>query len=365
MGGERLFSLFFDLNQGMSVGAPGLMAGALAVSAFAQMKDPGRWGRAIAAALVFGVVISMALPTLIPHNWNAGTRAVLRYSYWLSMPLLALVLYGLPALGRTAAIALSAAALSLQLLSVALFGLAGKDDVYLSHNRIAAFVLAHAPGAYNPEAEIFYERTRGVEGAPAPGGVVVYRAAGSPRKLLRSWLDPGSTGGLCADGQELDAAGSTILRGGLQYLDAPFRCVRAGSSHRLGTWRFGKASPESRALLGGGWSGTERDGTWTEGAASRLRVPVRAGGKKPSRLLWMGHYYQGSRASLVRINGIDVGRHSLPGAAVDVPAEARGARILDVELRHPDAASPKSKGESPDSRLLGLFLTVLALDGEP
>lgn len=364
MGGERLFSLFFDLNQGMIVGAPGLLAVAIAAPAVAVARGPGRWGPAVAASLVAATVLAMALPTLVPHNWNAGTRSAIRYAYWLSMPLLALALYLLPALGRRAAIAVAAAGLALQLLPVGLFGLAGTDDAHLAHNALAARVLARAPSAYAPIPEIFVERTLGVEGAVAPGRAVVYLGGGRATKVLRPWTEPGLSAGLCPRGQELDAAGSRVLDGGWQYVDGPFRCAEPGESSRLGTWRFGRGSPEARALLGEGWSGAEPEGTWTDGAVARLRVPIRAGAR-PWRLLWKGHYYRGNEGSLVRVNGHDLGRLPLADAEIVIPEEARGAAVLEIELGHPSASSPLSHGESADGRMLGLFLNALALDAEP
>ena len=364
MSRERLFSLFFDLDQGMCVGAPGLLVGgaAAAIGAFAAR---GRgWGRLGPPCLAVCLVLAMSLPALVPHNWNAGTRAAMRYTAWLSMPLLALVLYEVRAASRRWAAALVAATLVPQLFAVALFGLAGTSDGYLRHNPLAAWVLARAPGLYNPVAEIFAERTTGVEGMPGPDRAVVLRLGGRPVKVMRHWLGTNVRAGICAAPLALDEATALFIGDGWRYVDAPFRCAPPGRTSRLGTWRFGSAYGGDGGLLGPGWSRPEKGGVWTDRKIAHLSVPVPAGAT-PRRLLWLGSYYRGNGGSEIRVGGVDLGTRSLADAAVELPAAAPGATAIDVELRHPDASSPMSHDESSDRRLLGLYLTALALEGEP
>jgi hypothetical protein len=362
IGLERLFSLFFDLNQGMCVGAPGALFGSAAAVFILAIRGRG-WARFAPALIAIGLAIAMAVPALAPHNWNAGTRAAMRYTVWLAMPLLSLALGALARLERWRLAGFAAIALVLQLVPVALFGLAGRSDAQLSHNRLAAFVLDHRPSAYNPIAEIFAERTTGAEGMPGVGRAVMLRLRGRPVKMMRRWFDA-EAGIACPAGTAIDGALGAVIGDRWLYLDAPLRCVRSGESHRLGAWRFGAADGEGALLLGEGWSRPEADGVWTDGAVSHLHVPVPARAE-PVRVFWRGHYYRGNTETELAANGAELGGVDLSEAAVALPDGARTSTAIEIELRHPAASSPRSHGESDDSRSLGFFLTALVLEGEP
>ena len=165
---NRLYSLFFDLNQGMVVGAGWIMA--LSSLVLISRFFPNRADRRMMALclrredwLLAGMLL-MAIGVLPQNNWNAGQAVYNRYAIWLCIPLMLWTVYQISEvkLGRLCLVLVIAA----QLITVYLFGAFSRSDEeshYLRHKRIAIAVLHYAPWAYNPEPEIFMERTRGRE----------------------------------------------------------------------------------------------------------------------------------------------------------------------------------------------------------
>lgn len=161
---NRLYSLFFDLNQGMLVGAGWIMA--LSSLVLISRFFPNRADRRMMALclqredwLLAGMLL-MAIGVLPQINWNSGQAVYTRYAIWISIPLMLWTVCQISTVkrGRLCLVLVIAA----QLLTVYLFGAFSRSDEeshYLDHKRIAIAILRHAPWAYNPEPEIFVERT--------------------------------------------------------------------------------------------------------------------------------------------------------------------------------------------------------------
>lgn len=147
----RLHSLFFDLSQGMLIAVPALL---LLLAGWALVR-PGDGARAPwllpACALL---MLAMALPALPVINWNSGAQGMMRYAVWASAPLLFAALWQM----RTRRGWLPP--LLLVLLCQARVSYALERYVYLDFSPLAGWVLQHAPQLYNPEPEIFAERSK-------------------------------------------------------------------------------------------------------------------------------------------------------------------------------------------------------------
>jgi len=222
--GARPFSLFFDLNQGMIIGIPGV-ALALVIGLFTLPRGArGPW--LIVFALLFGVIVLMALPALSTVNWNSGGVVMTRYSYWLGMPLLVLALLAARQSSPRAGMALLLAGAALQALLLTSTGLLGGKTVYSEHSLPARWALTHFPRLYNPEAEIFHARTGKAVILPLPkDSVSVFRADGEPSKIMRHRSNRGASGGLCAAGEQLVGQHVRAVSREWEYLHAPFTCV--------------------------------------------------------------------------------------------------------------------------------------------
>lgn len=220
----RLFSLFFDLDQGMVVGSPGLLLALLLGLVLLPGQMRSRWLAVF--ALVLGVVILMALPALSTINWNSGCVVMARYSYWLSMPLLAVTLLAARLSSPKSGVALLLGGAALQVVVFFSTGLLGEKTIYYKHLPPARWALSHFPERYNPEAEIFHARTQEAVILPLPkDSITVFSANGKPTKIMRHQSNRNAPAGLCPAGSELRGENVRPVSREWEYLHAPFKCI--------------------------------------------------------------------------------------------------------------------------------------------
>ncbi len=83
------------------------------------------------------------------------------------------------------------------------------------------------------------------------------------------------------------------------------------------------------------------------------------------RIWFDGSYFGGVSASQLSVNGQTLGPVSLGRAPLVLPNVPAG-QALAIVLSHPKAASPASRGESADTRILAFRLRAIrieAMDG--
>jgi hypothetical protein len=224
IGSERAWSLLFDLDEGMIMGVPGLMLGfAAACLMLSRVAGVNRRLALEDALITLLLVAAMAVPTLTIDNWNSGNVVFIRYGYWLSMPLFAFCFDYAQALSLPVRAFVFTSALGLQLLVLASNGIRGERYSYLRHSPLARYVLAHAPGAYNPVPEIFCERSLGRE-VPCPEAVA-WPPHKSATKLLVRGGHTCRSPEVCPDGGEVAWGRTHAVSAGFVYLDGPFACL--------------------------------------------------------------------------------------------------------------------------------------------
>jgi hypothetical protein len=192
---SRLESMFFDLNQGMAIGIPGVALGVavLTVVGLAQLRDrrnSGGWR--VLRPIILGVTLSiiMAVPALAATNWNSGQSAFSRYAYWLSIPITFAVVVSLAALPPRWRVTLGVSIVAVQLVTAAYYGFWGNNarSDHVAFKPAARYVLLRFPELYNPEPEIFIERLRHREGVPdSPtdaDSIFRFPETGEPTKIL-------------------------------------------------------------------------------------------------------------------------------------------------------------------------------------
>lgn len=213
----RLLSFFFDLNQGAIVGLPVAM---LLVLAQLASTNRLRWLPHTLAAVLFSV--AMAIPSLSTVNWNSGASGMMRYALWGGMPLFYLALVYLQRLPRWP-LALAAAILLAQAGMVKF----ARSYSHVEFSPAARLVLSVVPALYEPEPEIFIERTLHEDGAVHGDVVAAYPSAAAPVKLLFSAQSRAAHAALCGpDGEVALDGASGHWPGGWTYLDGAPRCVR-------------------------------------------------------------------------------------------------------------------------------------------
>lgn len=353
VGAERLLSFFFDLNQGMVIGLPGLLA-ALLLWGLAL----GRRARLVLAAAVL-FLLALAVPALAVLNWNSDAAGMMRYAFWSSMPLLFVLLALLR--NRAWPLPLVAGVAAVQALAM----LHAASYHYTSFSPLARQVLAHAPGLYHPEPEIFAERAGQHDNYIRPEQVYVYRIDGAPVKALVNAANPQADAVLCGGGASIapDNAFTEASRG-WRYVDAPtrgapIRCATGGLAQR--SFQYDDFKAGKQVELAAGWSALEANGpgwngAWSDGPRSRLVLHL--DGLRPEQLLVSGAYLENQGRTRVRVNGVDLGWHQLDreGPLALPPAASQDAPFV-IELEH---EAPRSPGAS-DPRQLAFFLREINL----
>jgi hypothetical protein len=229
----RLESFYFDLNQGMILAVPGV----LAALAWWGWDAAGRRRAALVLAACAAFTLALALPALAVLNWNSGAAGVMRYAFWAAMPLLFALLLRLRDRARWPAALVAALALAQagSMVNAASY-------TYVEFSPLARLVLAHAPSLYHPEPEIFAERSGHNDDYIEPGKVYAYPDKGQAVKTLVNAANPGADALLCAGGALAPDNRYADSTRGWRYIDGPVRCLGDG----LGRPRLGDGQVRGR-----------------------------------------------------------------------------------------------------------------------
>ncbi|MGZ8319583.1 MAG: hypothetical protein ACXWVD_10820 [Telluria sp.] len=350
IGLARLHSFFFDLNQGMILGIPGIV---LALALWGWHKGGIRRDIALLGwALLF--TLALAVPALAVLNWNSGAAGIMRYAFWAAMPILFVLFLRLskcaawPRLLVPAVMAVQAAAM-----------LSAASYHYVEFSPLARLVMQHAPRLYHPEPEIFVERLGRHDNYIHTDQVYVRAVGGKAVQTLYYAAHPdaerrlcGASGALAADN---DVVASTRA---WRYIDGPVRCVANGAPEQ--SFRHEQFAAQAGVTLASGWAGVEANGgawngAWSNGARSRIVVRP-AGGLKPSGLTILGHYFEGNARTRVSVNGTDLGWQQLAQPLrLALPAGTHGD--IEIELEHEDPRQPSAA----DARKVAFFVREISV----
>ncbi|MBW4520416.1 MAG: hypothetical protein KME16_12045 [Scytolyngbya sp. HA4215-MV1] len=285
---DRFFSTLFDWNQGLIVGFPGILIGVAIVlfyrliQIFLHRNQPVL--RSVDALLP--AFFLMLLPTLSQTNWNHGQEIFSRYAFWTTMVLIVWFVANLETFRGFIQFSVLAVALGLQLLPNEIFFRHAEDGHYLKMKPQATWFLTHLPGWYNPDPEIFAERTRGYERfgetiAPNPidAPFIFLDRTGKIRKILLYQAQALQTESrLCGINGKLasndgDNPVATLLAKarfnpqGWGYLNGSFQCALPLSL------RFSDGG-NARNFTIQGWSKPDAEGSWIKSRESSLVLPI-------------------------------------------------------------------------------------------
>lgn len=351
--GTRLHSLFFDLNQGMMIGVPGLFAALAAILLFGKSAS----ARLLACCIVL-FSIALAFPALTPHNWNSGATGMMRYASWAAMP----ILFGCLLYARDHK-------MSTPLIVALLLVQAGATWMERQYSNvqfspIAKFFLAHFPSAYNPAFEIFSERLQNSEAFVPKDSILYYTENGEVRKIAFNLENSQAGRQLCSQNKILSPdTDVTVVDNGWAYLNTRPACVPVPGEPTVFTAKEFKDASSIRFTRG--WDkvelgGAKWDGIWTVAADARIDITPPA--KLPYQSLTLcGQYIAAGMGTDVSVNGAYLGRHALdrclPISIKDALRKNDG-RIL-VELRQ--APGQKPAWAAGDPRQLGFFVNTITL----
>jgi len=350
IGGTRLASFFFDLNQGMLIAIPGVLL-ALAIWGWTSVRRD-----AVVLALCAAFTLALALPALAVLNWNSGAAGVMRYAFWAGMPLVFALVWRLQAAPRWPLALLVA----LGLVQAACM-VSARSYSYVEFSPAARLMMRVAPQLYHPEPEIFVERLGHHDNYYSPSEVYVRSVGGVPVTTLYNTQHPGIAEKVCGKGGAIAADNdhSDSYRG-WRYVHGPVRCT--GGSAALTTYGLEQFKAGNPVQLESGWSAPEAgggnwDGAWSQGKRSRIVIAL-AGGARPASLTLLGQYFKGNTRTRVSVNGVDMGWHKLDvPAAIALALPAPAPAVLQVELEH---EAPQAPGGA-DTRELAFFLRQVTL----
>jgi hypothetical protein len=356
---DRLHSFFFDLNQGMIIGIPGLLAGLGLLYWFSKGRIEGRrlWALKIVIAVFYSV--AMAVPALVTTHWNSGATGMMRYAFWASMPFLFVFLTFLDKLPQWPRSLLIGVITVQGLVTYMAF-----SYTHIDNGPLANWVFKTHPDLYNPVPEIFIDRLLHSEDGADRQKAYVYSVDGITKKALfhkaNFWIDSS----LCGEGHELSSENRYANAGAQwRYINGPIKCITAGASPApiilaLDDFRDGK-----RIQFGSGWSSLEDGGSgwrgvWSDGKTSLLSIQQDPS-RKLRKLSIYGQYFPENRRTRVLINGRDFGWQKIDEApTLDLSSIGNDpGATLHIELRH-DA--PRAAG-SIDTRQVALFLRTIEL----
>lgn len=364
---ERFYSFFFDLNQGMVIGIPGV----LFLIGFYIAKNNQKINNIKFLSVILLLVFSFAIPSLSTYNWNSGAQGMMRYAFWSAMPLL-LFLFWIAKDEEVFSFKFVIPVITLAILQgLAMVSMSRYN--YLEFSPIAKFVLNYAPSFYNPESEIFVERLSNNESViPESNKLYIYSNINNknPTKTLYNNSNYYADNEVCGEEKTISHKNKFHELGrGWKYINGIPECIepdiRFVKNHVYLTKDF---EINQKIQLKSGWANPEFgisgwNGVWSLGGESIIIIPLDAG-QKIHALTLTGFYYRGNQKTHVFINGEDFGWINLENAPIisikDKIKDNTYNKII-IKLEH----QAPSQVTLAESRILAFFLTVISFKTTP
>lgn len=352
IGMERLFSYYFDLNQGMVIAIPSVI---LAVFVFVPMFAHEKLRASLMLCFCVLFSLSLAIPALLIPNWNSGAQGMMRYVFWGSVPFVFLAwIFARNYIGKSKLfLALLLTVFSIQAACTYM----ALHYVYLQFSPSAQWLMTHAPKWINPEPEIFVERSLGRDGIVLDENqVYVFPAQAKPIKRLFHSSNKQLDAYFCAKHQMLTST-TVLMRDGWRYLNSEPDCSVV---QRFSASQF-ENNPELSFDAGWSiveWGGGEWDGRWSDAASSSMSFKFTAP-RKIHGVRLLGHYYQANEKTRVLINGKDLGWHDL-SQHPELPYFGE-VKQLSLQLQHQATHHAPSTVLFPTGRDLSIFLQSVTI----
>ncbi|GGC62796.1 hypothetical protein [Undibacterium terreum] len=357
----RLQSFYFDWNQGLIIGIPGLWIGSAVLLWRSRGLAGNKWKLPAVALICITCALALAIPALATTNWNSAAHGMMRYASWGGAPFLFLFLFLLRQQTRLPFILLLCVGL-LQLRCT----IDARHYSELGLSPMGKFMLENAPAWYNPDPEIFIERTGLPDGAPLDvGKLYAYEVNGERKKLMFHESSTSIDRELCGPGKLISPDtqfGKANF--GWFYINGAVQCDKADE---LSLADFQKNASQFST----GWSYFEDNGTvaqgewngiWSDGPSSVMDIAV-----SPARPVHgvriLVHYFKNNERTRVVINGEDIGWVDLRSKDVLRLKMHAGQAIsnLKIELTHEAPHDPRKDPDFPTTRRLAVFVHGIRL----
>lgn len=160
---ERLFSIYYDLNQGAILLYPVVLVFSPFIFIASIFKKKHRGSN---LPLLFTIIsLVSAIPCLSTANWNSGAENVMRYAFWVSSPLVFAFSDFIFCITKKQIRNLLLCITVTSQIIFLLMNIEGKffSDGHKSSSYIALLAYTNIPSMYNPDAEIYIERALNAE----------------------------------------------------------------------------------------------------------------------------------------------------------------------------------------------------------
>lgn len=373
---SHLVSFWFDLDQGVFVGAPWLIP--VLFIFLIRIKKISRVCRLDLVTALFSA-LCICIPLLVHTNVNSGQSVFQRYALYAVCPVTAWAgLYFFEIVKKRWAQYLLAI---LAVCYVAAFSGANAEEDHMRHKPWTRFLLENFPEKYNPEPGIFYVRTGHIDPWTINAGrAVVYRdQQGVVRKILFP-IDQAEKviSNLCS-GRLVDEQGNAVdyltashEAYGWAYLNGRFFCEGFFRDRGVDLNPRYEASPASGidfrrdgfpsfVDFAGGLSGHEPWGRWSDGDTVLLEFKKPLPEKFKVCLVAKAFGPNAGKEFVARVekstNRFVLNR--LPAEQVLLFDNPEKSRVMTITI--PSPVSPKALGMSSDERRLGMGFVELRI----
>ncbi|MBJ9618321.1 hypothetical protein KTE49_04525 [Burkholderia multivorans] len=378
---ERLWSFYFDINQGVIVLLWPLLAMVPAIMMCAFVSRGARGVKYVGVVgLVFTSVI-LAAPSLSTLNFNHGQSFISRYAYWACVPLLfAVAALYVESVGSKLVVRVGVACFVI--CNIVLYSRAWPS--YLYYTTVSERVMDKFPEIYNPVPEIFIERGVHIDGAMNPEHIYYYANDKGVRKIILNDRRRNVDDFFCSGGERARDYVTSVSRveQGWVYYNLKYGCTALFTArgeyekppaltHGM-TLRFDEQG-SGKLYLDRGWSHQEPWGTWSDGPEASIVLPLSdAGvGQISLRANALVSAKRPEQKIVVYVNGVNAGVIVLRAAngnnfniqvPVSVIRSINESKIMRLKFKFLDSTRPKDIGINGDDRMLAMGLVSLTIN---
>lgn len=354
----HFISYWFDLNQGVFIGAPWILI-LIIISVFNNKKI----NKELGISMFIGILI--CIPLLTNNNVNSGQDFFSRYGLYSISPLIAWSCLNINTLMSKKMIYL------LIFIGISYFFYFHNKTSYVENKPWTKFLLNKFPEYYNPYPEIYIERLNKFEGIDKD--IYLFFDDKEPnivkKIIIKSTIDVKNKIKRFCQGDIIfiNENFKTSVNTGWTYINTPLICDGFWISKpsilyktdQLNNIDFSKKGYPFFVNSINGLSQNESWGTWLDGKYVNIQINGKFEKNVKLKLTMQAFQSLFNKMVIVRVNGIEnkiiIDNLNPKEYELDL-VFSKPTTLLTIEFLQPDAKSPKEMNINSDTRTLGLGL---------
>lgn len=234
---------------------------------------------------------------------------------------------------------------------------------HVTFNQISSFILENCPALYNPLPSTFNSRLNHIDGGYGFETPLIYtNRNGEIKKICCILQDEEKLLKQIVGDKEniewLQKRISKIDNGKLTYINVPDDILLLqANEYKIGDMiYFHSDMRNAEKYVINGVSSPENGFAWTDGKILKMRMKLESEfiGEDLQAVVDISSIFEGKQWVKAYVNGEQVYDEEVNGSALKF--DFCGAEILEIEMKFPNAISPKELNLSEDSRILALAL---------